>query len=267
MLYPILFVIGLILAVVTAWRKGSPFYTLAGILVALYGGLQSVEWVMLPPLPGQVVYMYMFLTAFFLVVYYLTTDESLRAFLAPIYSLIAEEKKRWLRAVVSVLLPLLGGYMAYARMLPTYEPPVTARIVHPEPPTELNFRGRRIRVVGLENPLRKEADKLAQYLEEGKKIYYENCFSCHGDYLDGKGHFAIGVNPLPLPFLGTDTIAQLPESMVFFRVAKGWSGLPEGSHPWDSTMPILEQILEETEIWKVILYIYKASGNKPRTWE
>lgn len=264
-LYPILFFLGLILAVVSTLRKASPFYSFVGILVALYGGLHSVE-LFLPPLPGQVVLMYMFLTVFALLVYYSITDESLKAFLAPIESLLVDDNKRVLRAVVFVLLPLLGGYLAYTRVLPKYEPPVTARIVHPEPPTELDFRGKKIRVLGLENPLRKETDKLAQYLEEGKRIYYENCFFCHGDDLDGKGHFALGFNPLPLPFRGTDTIAQLPESMVFFRVAKGWIGLPEGSHPWDSAMPIWEHMLDETEIWKVILYIYEASGNKPRTW-
>lgn len=265
-LYPVLFGFGLLLSVGTALRKGSCFYSFVGTLVAIYGGLHSME-LFTPPLPDQVVQMYLLLSVFFLLMYHSITDESLQDLLAPIESLLVDDRKKVLRVAVFVLLPLFGSYLAHYRLLPRYEPPVTARIVHPEPPTDTSFRGKRIMVVGLENPLRRETDRRAQYLEEGKRIYYENCFFCHGDILDGKGHLALGFNPLPLPFRGMDTIAQLPESLVFFRVAKGWSGLPEGSHPWDSAMPIWEEMLSEAEIWKVILYVYEATGNQPRTWQ
>jgi len=53
---------------------------------------------------------------------------------------------------------------------------------------------------------------------------------------------------------------------VFWRVAKGWTGLPAGATPWDSAMPAFENLLTQDQIWKVILYIYDATGNKPRTW-
>ena len=32
-------------------------------------------------------------------------------------------------------------------------------------------------------------------------------------------------------------------------------------------MPAWEPILEEDEIWAVILYLYEQSGYTPRTWE
>ncbi|MDA8325692.1 MAG: cytochrome c [Nitrospiraceae bacterium] len=105
-----------------------------------------------------------------------------------------------------------------------------------------------------------------KYVEAGKKIYYQNCFFCHGDDLDGRGIFADAFNPPPSPFRGTDTIAQLPESYVFWRVATGWTALPPGSHPWDSAMPQSEKYLDQDSIWEVSMYIYYATGNKPRTF-
>lgn len=262
---PVLCIAGVALALFSAFRRLSPLYTFVGLLLFIYGGLKSVG-LLLAPLPAQVVVMYLALAVFAFLAYFSVTEGSFQAFKAPLHALMVEERKRIHRAVAFVLIPLLAGYLAYTWVVPRHEPPVTARIVHPEPPTEIEFRGKTIRILGLENPLRKEPEKLPERLEEGKRIYYKNCFYCHGDLLDGKGHVALAFNPLPLPFVGTDTIAQLPESMVFFRIAKGWSGLPEGSHPWDSSMPVWEEMLEEEDIWKVILYIYEASGNKPRTW-
>ena len=182
------------------------------------------------------------------------------------WSVFVEDDKRIIRSLVFFFVPILAGFITYWEVKPRFEPPVSARIIHPEPSTEIEFRGKTIRILGLENPLRKDVTNLPQHIEEGKRIYYQNCLHCHGADLDGKGHFAQAFNPPPLPFRGTDTIALLPESFVFWRVAKGWRDIPEGSTPWDSSMPAFEDFLTEKEIWEVILFIYEATGNKPRTW-
>jgi len=90
---------------------------------------------------------------------------------------------------------------------------------------------------------------------------------CHGDHLDGLGHFASGLNPLPANFQDNGTIAQLTESFVFWRVAKGGPGLPREGTPWNSAMPAWEEFLTEDEIWSVVLFLYDQTGWKPRTWE
>ncbi len=260
------FLLGILISLL-AWYKRSPFFNFIGIQIAVYGFLKGLA-LFIPPLPSQVVVMYMAMSVFAFFIYFSIREETFRAFLAPIKSVLADRDKVLYRVVIVFIgLPLLAAYITYAKVRPSFEPPVSARIVHPEPPTEIDFRGKKIQILGLENPLRKDTDRMKDYLEEGKKIYYQNCFFCHGDDLDGKGHFAEAFNPPPLPFRGTDTIAQLPESFVFWRIAKGWTGLPPGSRPWDSAMPAFEDILTEDEIWKVILFIYEASGNKPRTWE
>jgi mono/diheme cytochrome c family protein len=108
---------------------------------------------------------------------------------------------------------------------------------------------------------------MAEHLATGKRIYYQNCLPCHGDRLDGGGHFAHGFSPTPASFADNGTIAQLTESYVFWRVAKGGPGLPREGTPWNSAMPVWENFLTEDEIWAVVLYIYDQSGWKPRRWE
>ena len=96
---------------------------------------------------------------------------------------------------------------------------------------------------------------------------YENCFFCHGDALQGKGHFAQGFNPAPADFQASGTIAQLSESYLFWRIAKGGPGLPSESTPWDSAMPVWEDFLTEEEIWQVIAYLYDTTGHEPRVMD
>ena len=84
--------------------------------------------------------------------------------------------------------------------------------------------------------------------------------------LDGRGHFGHGFNPPPLPF-DAGTIAQLTESFVFWRIAKGGPGLPREGAPWNSAMPVWEDFLTEQEIWSVIIFLYEQSGVEPRRWE
>jgi mono/diheme cytochrome c family protein len=264
-LFPIFTLIGVATAIASVRRK-SPFFNFVGILIAIYGGLKSLSLIM-PPLPGQVIVMFMILFFLSFLIYFSIQDETLKAFLQPVRAVLADEDKKIPRIViVYLLIPLLAGYLTYVKVAPTFEPPLSARITHPEPPSEIDFKGNTIRILGLENPLRTDAANFSNYVQEGKVVYFQNCFFCHGADLDGRGNFAQTFNPPPPPFRGTDTIAQLPESYVFWRIAKGWRGLPAGATPWDSAMPAFEDMLTQEQIWKAILYIYDATGNKPRTW-
>ena len=72
------------------------------------------------------------------------------------------------------------------------------------------------------------------------------------------------MNPLPANFRDSGTIAQLEETYVFWRIATGGPGLPDGATPWNSSMPVWQDFLTEEEIWQVVAYIYDASGYTPR---
>lgn len=121
-------------------------------------------------------------------------------------------------------------------------------------------------LAGLENPLR-ASGSFEDHYREGRRVYYQNCLPCHGDLMDGEGHYASGFNPLPLAFTDAGTIAQLTESFVFWRIAKGGPGLPREGAPWNSAMPVWEDFLTENEIWAVIIFLYEQTGWQPRTWE
>ncbi|MBF0607648.1 MAG: c-type cytochrome [Candidatus Magnetobacterium sp. LHC-1] len=262
-IYPVIAAVGLLISIVAVMRR-SPLFNFIGILTCIYGALKGAA-LFIPPFPGQVITMYMAMSVFSLLIYFSVQEEAFQAFLEPIKAVLGDEDKKILRIlIVFIALPLFAGFLTYTKVKPVYEPPVSARIVHPEPASQIDFKGKTIDIIGLENPLRKDTANTAKNVEDGKKIYYQNCFYCHGDDLDGKGHVAEGYNPLPLPFRGGDTIAQLPESFVFWRVAKGWRALPAGSGPWNSSMPSFEDFLTEDDIWKVIMFIYEATGNKPR---
>lgn len=262
-IYAILGILGIFTSLIAVFKK-SPLFNFVGILMAIYGGLKSVEFFS-PPLPDQIILMFMFTSVFTLLIYFSIQEDIFNAFLAPIKTTLRDDNKKILRIVlVYILIPVFAGFITYGKVKTRIEPPISARIIHPEPPAEIKFKGRKIKILGIENPLRKNAENLSTHIEEGKKIYFQSCFYCHGADLAGNGLFADAFNPRPLPFRGTDTIAQLPESFIFYRIAKGWKTLPAGSTPWDSSMPAYEDFLSQDDIWKVVLYIYDASGNQPR---
>ncbi|MCB1036911.1 MAG: cytochrome c, partial [Acidobacteria bacterium] len=99
---------------------------------------------------------------------------------------------------------------------------------------------------------------------EGRKVYYKNCFWCHGDLMAGDGMFIHGLNPIPTNFQDQGTLPILQESFVFWRIAKGAPGLPEEGGPWASAMPAWEKFLTEDEMWNVVLFIYDFTGARPR---
>src|SRR5437899_1637437 len=131
----------------------------------------------------------------------------------------------------------------------------------------IQFRGKEIPIAGLDNPLRKDQASYKKHVAAGAEIYIRNCVYCHGDNLDGRGHFAHGFNPPPANFQDPGTIAMLQEAFLFWRIAKGGPGLPKESTPWNSVMPAWEDRLSEEQTWQVIMYLYDATGQQPRRWE
>lgn len=172
-----------------------------------------------------------------------------------------------LRILVFILLPLLCGWYFSSWTSGSVQPPGGSRVIHPTPPSSVTIKGKRMVLKEIKsNPLRADSAHLAANIAAGHRVYYENCFFCHGDSLSGDGHFAKGFNPPPADFQDSGTIAQLTESFLFWRIAKGGPGLPGESAPWDSAMPVWENFLSEKEIWQVILYLYDATPWEPRTW-
>jgi mono/diheme cytochrome c family protein len=218
------------------------------------------------PVPQSLLLQYMAIAIAGVLIHVSSEEGRWRRFKEPLHSTLVDRDKRWVRGGLLVAVPLVFGFAAYAEARPKVDAPLQLRSIHPAPPSQITFRGKTIRLAGLENPLRSRGD-MAEHLRTGQRIYYENCLPCHGDRLDGEGHFAHGFSPSPASFVDNGTISQLTESYVFWRVAKGGPGLPREGTPWNSAMPVWENFLTEDEIWAVVLYIYAQSGSRPRRWE
>lgn len=218
------------------------------------------------PVPNSVVLQYMATVLVGVLLYVSDSEARWREFKAPIVATMVEPGRRLIRVGLLVLVPLLVGFITFDRVRPTVSAPPTLRSIHPAPPSQIDFRGKTMTLSGLENPLRADGS-IVEDLEVGRRVYYQNCLPCHGDALDGKGHYAAALTPAPLDFTDTGTIPQLTESFVFWRVAKGGPGLPREGAPWNSAMPAWEQFLTEDEIWAVIIFLYDQTGRQPRTWE
>lgn len=238
------------------------FYIVLAVWGLVFAGLKLL---ISPPIPASVFTIYMVLVSVALVLFVQANERRLENFLTPPRAVFEGRAPVAVQALVIAGLPALLAWASYQRLAPTYDAPFEPRVIHPQPPTSFKFRGAAIDLAGLKNPLRQ--GELGGRIAEGKTIYYQNCFFCHGDALAGDGHFANAFRPLPANFRDVGTISMLQESFVFWRVATGGPGLPKGATPWNSAMPIWQNFLSDEEIWKVILYIYAGSGSTPRTWE
>ncbi len=215
-----------------------------------------------PPLPSSIIFMFMATITVGLLLAVSIYENILQEFKDPIIEFLRGDAARawpWRAArwALLVTIPIYVSYGVYQRVVPRFEPPMSSRVIHPAPPPE---------VAALYNSLRDDEANLKRYTEEGLAIYFQNCFFCHGAALAGEGPLAHGMNPPPSDFQDSGTIAQLSESYVFWRTSTGAPGLPGESTPWDSFMPRWDAMLTEEEIWKVVLYLYDATGWSPRTW-
>lgn len=215
-------------------------------------------------IPSSVIRIYMFFIIVGVLLALTFNEESAQEMAAPIKSLLGDENKKALRWVVFIIIPVFFGYLTYNKVKPSFEAPIELRTVHPAPPSSVKIFNKSFNLLTLESPLRKDTENFAQNVREGGEIYFQNCFYCHGDKLDGKGHYAHGFNPLPANFQDVGTIAQLQESYVFWRISTGGPGLPKEATPWLSAMPIWQHLLSEEELWKAILFIYDYTGHVPR---
>ncbi len=234
-----------------------------GFMAAVYAALKYGFTV---PLPQSVVLMYMGLAGAAVFMHLSSDQKRWERFLASATALLAESRTKYQRWTLGLVVTLYAGYLQYAGMLPSTAPPSALRTIHPTPPSEIEVRGKVVRLDDARNPYRGDSSKKEKALEEGRVIYFQNCFYCHGDHLDGNGHFGKGFMPRPLDFQDPGTIASITEPVVFWRVSKGGKGLPVESWPWNSAMPAWEEMLTEDQMWKVILYIYDATGKEPKSF-
>ena len=233
-----------------------------------------------PVLPQTLMIQYMIITVVGVLLYYSFDDERWAEFLSPLQAVLRDDDKGLLRVFFLLAIPALIGWVTYQGIKPTLDSPVELRQVHPAPPSSMKVFDQSFDLGKLENPLRGEVFDLYPSDREaalqvyndavlaGRDVYYQNCFYCHGDLLDGQGPFADGfTNPLPINFQDVGTIAQLEEAFLFWRITTGGPGLPREGTPWNSAMPVWHEYLSEEEVWQVITFLYDYVGQVPRIWD
>lgn len=264
---PILLAVFALMALLR-WRKAG---MLAWLAVWWGGMFVILRYGMVAPVPFSVIQLYMGIVTLSLFVYVLTDGERIEEVRKPVVAFIIEPKFRLALLATLIALPLLAAWTVYSRMNRNPQPPTFARTVHPAPPDEITVSGTEFALGTIDNPHRalEETDPAAfrVRLESGRKVYYENCFYCHGDLMAGEGMYAHALNPLPTDFQDPGTIGMLREAFLFWRIAKGAPGLPEEGGPWQSAMPAWESFLDQDEMWNVILFLYEFTEQRPRAVE
>ncbi|MDB5104863.1 MAG: hypothetical protein JWP91_2552 [Fibrobacteres bacterium] len=241
-------------------------------LAAWWGGcFIFLRFGILPPLPSSIIGLFMAILTAALALYGTADADKLSAIGKSLRAFLMERRfAPWLWGSL-VVIPLLVGFNAYRQATSEAVAPATGRTIHPAPPSEITFRGKKIDILKASNPFRelegKDKAAFAGHVAGGRAIYYKNCVFCHGDNMEGDGLYSHGLDPQPANFADPTTIAMLQESYLFWRIAKGGPGLPEESAPWASAMPAWEATLGEDEIWDVILFLYSFTGRKPRAQE
>jgi mono/diheme cytochrome c family protein len=223
------------------------------------------------PIPSSVVTLYMGIVTLAILAYVSSSEERRDDVARPLIRFMTDRRYTLLLAATVVLLPALAAANVYVRMNVPLQPPYFARTVHPASPSEITVHDKTIAIDAGDNPFRalekSNPEQFRTHVENGRRIYYRNCVFCHGDDLSGNGMFVHGLDPIPTNFADGDTIANLRETFLFWRIAKGGPGLPEEGGPWDTAMPAWEKILKEEEMWEVVLFLYDFTGERPRARE
>ena len=250
------------------------FWTSAGFFVATIGYL---VYGFDPPVPASVVGEYTVVLVVALLLYVTSSEEGRKDFFGPIISVIVKPGLWPIRSILLLAIPGIIAWQTYQASLPSDVAPPRIRSVHPSPPNSITAQGPHFEeplpfdLIKGDSPIRalekSDPETFSKKVAQGKDVYYQNCYYCHGDHLAADGHYATAVKPPPANFQDPGTIAMLQETYLFWRIAKGGPGLPDAATPWDSSMPAWEKMLSESEMWNVIAFMYDYTGYRPRTKE
>ena len=221
------------------------------------------------PIPSSVISIYMGIVSLAVLAYMSSSRERREEVSRPLVRFMTEKRYTPFLAATVVALPVLAAANVYVRMNAPLQPPYFARTVHPASPSEITVHDKKIDLDAGDNPFRQleksNPQEFRQHVENGRRVYYRNCVFCHGDNMSANGMFAHGLDPIPTNF--HDTIPQLRETFLFWRISKGGPGLPEEGGPWDTAMPAWENFLKEDEMWDAILFLYDFTELRPRAKE
>jgi mono/diheme cytochrome c family protein len=265
----ILVVLGVVAAFgLLRWRRANLLLWAGAWWVGIYVLLRFGFAV---PIPASVISIYMGIISIAILAYVSSSQHRREEVSRPLVRFMTEKRYTWLLGATALAIPALAAANVYVGMNVPIEPPFFPRTIHPASPTEITVHDNRIAIDDGDNPFRglerSNPEEFRKHIENGRRVYYQNCVFCHGDNMGGNGMFAHALNPIPTNFADGQTLPNLRETFLFWRIAKGGPGLPEEGGPWDTAMPAWEKLLKEEEMWDVILFLYDFTGARPRARE
>jgi mono/diheme cytochrome c family protein len=223
------------------------------------------------PIPASVISLYMAIVSIAILAFVSSSQERREEVSGPLVRFITDKRYTPLLVATAVAIPALAAANVYLQMNVPLEPPFFPRTIHPASPVEITVHDKRIDLEAGDNPFRQlessNPEEFRRRVENGRQVYYRNCVFCHGDNLSGNGMFVHALDPIPTNFADQQTLPNLRETFLLWRIAKGGPGLPEEGAPWDTAMPAWEKFLKEEEMWEVILFLYNFTGDRPRAKE
>lgn len=94
------------------------------------------------------------------------------------------------------------------------------------------------------NPLAASADSV----RDGKALFDNNCASCHGTSGRGDGPAAKGLNPAPANLTAALKMPIASDAYLDWTIS-------EGGVPVHSAMPPFKTVLNQDQIWRLVLYL------------
>ena len=194
------------------------------------------------PIPASVVSLYMGIVSIAILAYVSSSEGRREEVSGPLLRFMTDKRYTALLGATVIAIPALAAANVYVQMNVPLEPPLFSRTVHPASPSEITVHDKKIDLNAGENPFRRletsNPEEFRKHVENGRKVYYQNCVFCHGDNLAGTGMFVHGLDPIPTNFADAGTIAMLQE-----------------------------KFLKEDEIWEAILFLYDFTNQRPRARE
>lgn len=85
-------------------------------------------------------------------------------------------------------------------------------------------------------------------ISKGKALYEQNCAACHGATGRGDGVAGANLQPPPADLTSTVRMPMASDGYLYWAISEGGTALNTAMPPW-------KDILSESDIWHVILYL------------